>query len=337
MLICLLYRLLCCLVGVLARGGGERELELVVLGHQLAILRRGGKRPQYTTADRALLAAASRLLPRERWSCFAVSAQTLRRWHRALLQGGRRARRRRPGRPPLAPETRRLIKRLARENPGWGYMRIEGELLKLGISVSATTVATVLRRSGLGPAPRRIGPTWSQFLRAQAQSMLGGDLSSALAESSAAGDDGLRGSAAEPSQPARDGSGGQGEADGSLSPDDAAESRHAYQPKSAQSRSALPLALPATRAPLRLQPSHRSHARDGPPGAGPRSSHRRMLSGQGKGHRRSRPAYAHQPRGPTPRLTPTPLSPAASAQPIDHNAGRHPEPSFFTPQGVRKP
>jgi len=148
----------------------------------LAILRRGGKRPQYTTADRALLAAASRLLPRERWSCFAVSAQTLRRWHRALLQGGRRARRRRPGRPPLAPETRRLIKRLARENPGWGYMRIEGELLKLGISVSATTVATVLRRSGLGPAPRRIGPTWSQFLRAQAQSMLGGDLSSALAE-----------------------------------------------------------------------------------------------------------------------------------------------------------
>ena len=278
MLTCLLYRLLCCLMGVLARGGGERELELVVLRHQLAILRRG-KRPQYTTADRALLAAASRLLPRERWSCFAVSAQTLRRWHRALLQGGRRARRRRPGRPPLAPETRGLIKRLARENPGWGYMRIEGELLKLAISVSATTVATVLRRSGLGPAPRRIGPTWSQFLRAQAQSMLGGDLSSALAESSAAGDDGLRGSAAEPSQPARDGSGGQGEADDSLSPVDAAEPRHAYQPQSAQSRSALPLALPAARAPLRLQPSHRSHARDGPPGAGPPSSHRRMLSG----------------------------------------------------------
>ncbi len=80
MLTCLLYRLLCCLVGVLARGGGERELELVVLRHQLAILRRGGKRPQYTTADRALLAAASRLLPQERWSCFAVSAQTL--WSR---------------------------------------------------------------------------------------------------------------------------------------------------------------------------------------------------------------------------------------------------------------
>jgi hypothetical protein len=141
----LLYRLLCCLVGVLARGGGERELEIVVLRHQLAILRRGGKRPRYTTADRALLAAVSQLLPPERWSCFAVSPQTLRRWHRALLQGKRGRRGRRPGRPPLAAGTRSLILRIARENPRWGYMRIRGELLKLGISVSATTVATVLR------------------------------------------------------------------------------------------------------------------------------------------------------------------------------------------------
>jgi hypothetical protein len=102
----LLYRLLCFLVGVLARGGCERELEIVVLRHQLAILRRGGKRPQYTTVDRALLAAVSRLLPPERWSCFVVSPQTLRRWHRALLQGHRRGRHRRPGRPPLAAEMR---------------------------------------------------------------------------------------------------------------------------------------------------------------------------------------------------------------------------------------
>jgi hypothetical protein len=139
-----------------------------VLCHQLAILRRGGKRPQYTTVDRALLTAASRLLPPERWSCFAVSPQTLRRWHRALLRGNRRRFRRRPGRPPLATETRGLIKRMARENPRWGYIRIQGELLKLGISVSATTIATVLRSCGLGPAPRRIGPSWSEFLRAQA-------------------------------------------------------------------------------------------------------------------------------------------------------------------------
>jgi hypothetical protein len=118
---------------VLAWGGGERELEIVVLRHQLAILGRGGKRPRYSTVDRTLLAAASRLLPPERWSCFAVSPRTLRRWHRAaLLEGGRRGRRRRLGRPPLAAATRGLIERLARENPRWGYMRIEGELLKLG-------------------------------------------------------------------------------------------------------------------------------------------------------------------------------------------------------------
>jgi putative transposase len=188
----LLYRLLCGVVRVLARGGGERELEIVVLRHQVAILRRGGKRPRYTTVDRALLAAASRLLPRERWSCFAVSPQTLRRWHRALLQERRQRRRRRPGRPPLAAEMSSLIQRMARENPRWGYMRIQGELLKLGISVSATTIATVLRESRLGPAPRRIGPTWSEFLRAQAQSMLGGDLRAAMGG-------GLEGDAAEPS------------------------------------------------------------------------------------------------------------------------------------------
>jgi hypothetical protein len=150
-----------------------------VLRHQLAILRRGGKRPQYTTVDQALLAAVSRLLPPERWSCFAVSPQTLRRWHRTLRERGRRRCRRRPGRPPLAAETRGLIRRLARENPRWGYVRIQGELLKLGIGVSATTIATVLRSSGLGPAPRRIGPSWSQFLRSQAHSMVGGSSSPA--------------------------------------------------------------------------------------------------------------------------------------------------------------
>ncbi len=117
----LLYRLLCGVVRVLARGGGERELEIVVLRHQVAILRRGGRRPRYTTVDRALLAAASRLLPPERWSCFAVSPQTLRRWHRALLQERRQRRRRRPGRPPLAAEMRSLIQRMARENPRWGH------------------------------------------------------------------------------------------------------------------------------------------------------------------------------------------------------------------------
>ncbi len=221
MLTRLLYRLLCVLVGVLARGGGERELEIVVLRHQLAILKRGEKRPQYTTVDRALLAAASRLLPPERWwSCFALNPQTLRGWHRALRHGNRRRHCRRPGRPPLAAEMRGLIQRLARENPRWGYMRIQGELLKLGISVSATTIATVLRSSGLGPAPRRIGPSWSEFLRAQAHSLVGDGLRSG----------GLDGDAAEPSGPAADASARQVEADDTRCPAAAAEPRLASRP-----------------------------------------------------------------------------------------------------------
>jgi hypothetical protein len=133
----------------------------VVLRHQLVILSRGGRRPQYTAADRALLAAASRLLPLERWSCFAVRPQTLRRWHRTLLHGNHRRRGRRPGRPPLAAATRSLILRLARENPRWGYVRIQGELLQLGISVSATRSRPCCaprvsgrRRAGSAPAGR---------------------------------------------------------------------------------------------------------------------------------------------------------------------------------------
>jgi hypothetical protein len=127
-----------------------------------------------------LLAAVSRLLPPQRWSCFAVSPRTLRRWHRALLQGKHQ-------RPPPACSSAACGRdtqpdpRIARENPRWGYIRIQDELLKLGINVSATTVATALRVSGLGPSPRRIGPGWSQFLRAQAQSMLGAGLPSAPA------------------------------------------------------------------------------------------------------------------------------------------------------------
>jgi hypothetical protein len=163
----LLYRLLCRLLRVLVGGGRERELEIIVLRHQLAILSRGGKRPRYTTSDRVVLAAASRVLPRERWSCLGVTPTTLRRWHRELLHG-RPRQRRRVGRRFLS-SLRALIARLARENPGWGYMRIQGELKGLGIRISQTTVANVLRKAGLGPAPRRIGPSWSQFLRAQAR------------------------------------------------------------------------------------------------------------------------------------------------------------------------
>jgi hypothetical protein len=101
-----------------------------------------------------------------------VGRDTLIRWHRELLGGRRRRRTHRPGRPPLDPSISSLILRLGRENPRWGYLRIRGELLKLGVDVSATTIATVLRQNGLGPAPRRIGPTWTQFLRLQTYGLL---------------------------------------------------------------------------------------------------------------------------------------------------------------------
>ena len=304
----LLYRLLCRLVRVLVRAGGARELEIVVLRHQLAILRRSGKRPQYTNADRALLAAAGRLLPPERWSCFAVSPQTLRRWHRALLQGNRPRRPRGVGRPPVVAETRGLIKRLARENPTWGYMRIQGELKGLGISVSATTIATVLRHARLGPAPRRIGPSWSQFLRAQAHSLLADDLRSTLAE-------GLDGIAAEPSQLAEDGPAPLMEADEEGSRAAAARPRLPAHALPMPSGSARPRVRPPTRAPLRLQPSHRSHARDGPSESAmlrrPPRAQRDM-----KSHRRSRRAStptAHR----ISQQGSTILAPAASAPQIN--------------------
>jgi hypothetical protein len=172
MLLSLRYRLFFGLLRLLLRCGiGERDLETAVLRHQLKILGRGGARPRFTTADRSFLAAAARLLSRERLKSFLVGPDTLLRWHRELV-GGRRRRSRRPGRPPLDPSIKELILRLGRENPRWGYLRIKGELLKLGIDVSATTIATLLRQGGLGPAPRRIGPTWTQFLRQQAYGLL---------------------------------------------------------------------------------------------------------------------------------------------------------------------
>lgn len=122
-----------------------------------------------------LLTAASSLLPRDRWSVFVVRPQTLVRWHRELVARKWTYRRRSPGRPPIDPELRELVVRLARESPSWGCVRIQGELRKLGIRVGATTIRTILRRAGLGPAPRRDGPSWSEFLRAQTQGMLACD------------------------------------------------------------------------------------------------------------------------------------------------------------------
>jgi transposase len=170
----LLYLLLYRVLGLFRsedRVSAEAEIETGVLRHQLTVLRRQVKRPVYRASDRAFLAASSRLLRREAWGEFLVRPETLLRWHRQFVRRKWTSPHRPPGRPALDPEVRELILRLGRENPRWGYMRIRGELLKLGVKVSATTVATVLRRAGLGPAPRR-GPTWREFLRQQAEGIL---------------------------------------------------------------------------------------------------------------------------------------------------------------------
>ncbi len=132
-------------------------------------------RPRFTWSDRALVALLARLVPRELWGSFLVTPQTILGWHRSLVRRRWTFPHRRPGRPALPNETMELICRLARENPRWGYLRIVGELKKLGVTVSKTSVATVLRRHGLPPAPRREGPTWSEFLSTQAKGIVATD------------------------------------------------------------------------------------------------------------------------------------------------------------------
>ncbi len=163
------------LLVLLARGDAAKDLEILVLRHQLAVLRRQAPRPSLEPADRALLAAISRVLPRARWSCFFVTPETLLRWHRRLVAGTWTYPHRGSGRPPLDQEVQQLIVRLARENPRWGYQRIKGELLRLGMQVSATAIRTTLRRHGLDPAPRRTAMTWRAFLRQQATGVLACD------------------------------------------------------------------------------------------------------------------------------------------------------------------
>jgi putative transposase len=131
-------------------------------------------RPVYLRRDRALLAVASRILPRNRWHTFLARPATLLRWHRGLVARKWTRPQRPPGRPALDPEVRRLILRMAKDNPRWGYLRIQGELRKLGLRLGASSIKRLLAREGLGPAPRR-GSSWSEFLRTQADGVLACD------------------------------------------------------------------------------------------------------------------------------------------------------------------
>jgi putative transposase len=159
----------------LARDGGAKDVELLVLRHQVAVLRRQVRRPDLEPADRVVLAALSRLLPRPRWAAFFVTPATLLRWHRQLIARHWTYPHTVPGQPPVSTQVRDLVLRLAAENASWGHRRIQGELVGLGYQIAASTVWKILHRAGVDPAPRRAGPTWKQFLTTQAHTILSCD------------------------------------------------------------------------------------------------------------------------------------------------------------------
>jgi putative transposase len=157
---------------LLARSDAAKDVEILTLRHEVAVLRRTNARPTLTWLDRAVLSALSRLLPTPLRQLRLVSPRTLLRWHAQLVARRWTYPHRSPGRPPTAPPIRALALRIARENPRWGYRRIQGELVGLGHRVAASTVWKILKDAGLDPAPRRSGSTWRQFLSAQAHSIL---------------------------------------------------------------------------------------------------------------------------------------------------------------------
>ena len=170
----LLYLLFCQVLrwlALLAQSSAGKDAELLMLRHEVAVLRRQVARPRIDWADRAVLAGLARLLPRPAWQGLIVQPTTLLRWHRDLV-GRRWTYPHRRGRPRAAAELRGLVLRLARENPTWGYRRIHGELCRLGYQIGASTVWTILQRAGVAPAPARSALTWRQFLRAQTRGVL---------------------------------------------------------------------------------------------------------------------------------------------------------------------
>ncbi|MCW2933938.1 MAG: Integrase catalytic region [Actinomycetia bacterium] len=159
---------------LLARSSASKDAELLVVRQEVAVLRRQHPRPRLDWADRAVLAALARLLPRPLRMSRLVSPDTLLRWHRRLVRW-HWTYHVRGGRPPVDAKLAVLIEQMARENPGWGYKRIQGELLSLGYRVGASTVRRVLKRLRIPPAPQRTRTTWRQFLHTQAATMLACD------------------------------------------------------------------------------------------------------------------------------------------------------------------
>ena len=163
------------LLRLACQGRDELAIEVVMLRHEVSVLRRQIDRPALRLADRALLAGLARLLPRHRRRHLFVQPDTLLRWHRDLVRRRWTHPHRRSGRPPVPSGTVALVLRLAKENPTWGYRRVHGELATMGIKLAPSSIWAILKRHGLEPSPRRSGPTWAEFLRVQAKGLLACD------------------------------------------------------------------------------------------------------------------------------------------------------------------
>ncbi len=165
---CILYRFLASMAGLAVRSGRSKDLEIIVLRHQLAVLGRRDARPAISDDDRSLLGAIAQALPRPQRAGWLVTPETLPRWHRRRIARHWTQPHRPPGRPSTARSLRRLVIEMATDNPAWGYRRIHGELVGLGHRVGASTVWRILKAHHIDPAPQRSAVTWTQFLRSQA-------------------------------------------------------------------------------------------------------------------------------------------------------------------------
>ena len=164
----ILYRFLALLAQLAVRSGRSKDLEIIVLRHQLTVLHRHNSRPALAEGDRSLLGAVAAALPRPQRAGWLVTPETLLRWHRRRIARHWTQPCQSPGRPRTSVELRHLIIDMATNNPTWGYRRITGELVGLGHRIGASTVWRILKHHDLGPAPQRTSVTWTQFLRSQA-------------------------------------------------------------------------------------------------------------------------------------------------------------------------